>query len=131
MTSAVDAAPLHPVARELAAARGRARRAIRRSSAGTTGRSTTPVAWPRKVKRRYSLVPTICFNCEAACGLLAYVDQETLKIQKFEGNPMHPGQPRAQLRQGPGDAQPGQRPRAHPLSAASASGRAAAASGSA
>ena len=50
-----------------------------------------PVAWPRKVKRGYSLIPTICFNCEAACGLLAYVDRQTLKIQKFEGNPVHPG----------------------------------------
>src|ERR1700674_2052287 len=48
-------------------------------------------AWPRKVKRRYSLIPTICFNCEAACGLLAYVDRDTGKIQKFEGNPAHPG----------------------------------------
>src|SRR5687767_6500160 len=42
--------------------------------------------WPRKVERRYSLVPTICFNCEAACGLLAYVDKETGEIQKLEGN---------------------------------------------
>ncbi|MBI1848298.1 MAG: molybdopterin-dependent oxidoreductase [Candidatus Rokubacteria bacterium] len=50
-----------------------------------------PVAWPRKVKREYALVPTICFNCEAACGLLAYVDKQTLRIQKFEGNPAHPG----------------------------------------
>jgi anaerobic selenocysteine-containing dehydrogenase len=50
-----------------------------------------PVAWPRKVKRRYALLPTICFNCEAACGLLAYVDTQSLRIQKFEGNPMHPG----------------------------------------
>jgi anaerobic selenocysteine-containing dehydrogenase len=50
-----------------------------------------PRAWPRRVKRRYSLIPTICFNCEAACGLLAYVDKETLRIQKFEGNPEHPG----------------------------------------
>jgi anaerobic selenocysteine-containing dehydrogenase len=41
--------------------------------------------------RRYSLVPTTCFNCEAACGLLAYVDQETKEIRKFEGNPYHPG----------------------------------------
>ncbi len=49
------------------------------------------VAWPRKVKRRYSLIPTICFNCEAACGLLAYVDKTTGRIQKFEGNPVHPG----------------------------------------
>src|SRR5438132_4285510 len=50
-----------------------------------------PKAWPRKVERHYSLVPTICFNCEAACGLLAYVDKETMQIQKFEGNPLHPG----------------------------------------
>ncbi len=49
------------------------------------------VAWPRKVKRRYRLIPTICFNCEAACGLLAYVDKTTGRIQKFEGNPVHPG----------------------------------------
>jgi len=50
-----------------------------------------PRAWPKKVARRYRLVPTICFNCEAACGLLAYVDPQTFKIQKFEGNPEHPG----------------------------------------
>ncbi len=50
-----------------------------------------PAAWPRKVRRRYALIPTICFNCEAACGLLAYVDRQTLRIQKFEGNPVHPG----------------------------------------
>ena len=50
-----------------------------------------PKAWPRSVERRYQLVPTICFNCEAACGLLAYVDKERLTIQKFEGNPEHPG----------------------------------------
>ena len=48
-------------------------------------------AWPRKIVRRYSLIPTICFNCEAACGLLAYVDRDTGKIRKFEGNPLHPG----------------------------------------
>jgi len=48
-------------------------------------------SWPKKVERRYSLVPTTCFNCEAACGLLAYVDQESGEIQKLEGNPLHPG----------------------------------------
>jgi len=48
-------------------------------------------AWPRKVERRYSLVPTICFNCESGCGLLAYVDKSTGKIRRFEGNPVHPG----------------------------------------
>ncbi len=41
--------------------------------------------------RRYMLVPTTCFNCEAACGLLAYVDRDTLDIRKLEGNPEHPG----------------------------------------
>ncbi|MGA7306882.1 MAG: molybdopterin-dependent oxidoreductase, partial [Rhodothermales bacterium] len=48
-------------------------------------------AWPKRVARRYTLVPTVCFNCESACGLLAYVDRETLEIKKFEGNPAHPG----------------------------------------
>lgn len=48
-------------------------------------------AWPKKVARRYSLVPTVCFNCESGCGLLAYVDKETYAIKKFEGNPAHPG----------------------------------------
>jgi anaerobic selenocysteine-containing dehydrogenase len=37
------------------------------------------------------LVPTTCFNCESACGLLAYVDRQTLEIRKLEGNPEHPG----------------------------------------
>lgn len=50
-----------------------------------------PAHWPRKVERHYSLVPTICFNCEAGCGLLAYVDKENMQIRKFEGNPVHPG----------------------------------------
>lgn len=47
--------------------------------------------WPQKVARRYTLVPTTCFNCESACGLLAYVDKTTFEIKKFEGNPVHPG----------------------------------------
>ncbi len=50
-----------------------------------------PSAWPQRRERRYLLVPTTCFNCEAACGLLAYVDRETLQVRKFEGNPEHPG----------------------------------------
>jgi anaerobic selenocysteine-containing dehydrogenase len=48
-------------------------------------------AWPERSERRYMLVPTTCFNCESACGLLAYVDKETLGVRKFEGNPEHPG----------------------------------------
>lgn len=47
-------------------------------------------AWPRQQKKRYRLVPTVCFNCEAACGLLAYVDKDNGNIRKLEGHPLHP-----------------------------------------
>jgi anaerobic selenocysteine-containing dehydrogenase len=50
-----------------------------------------PAAWPRKVEKHYTLVPTVCFNCEAGCGLLGYVDKRDFTIRKFEGNPAHPG----------------------------------------
>lgn len=46
--------------------------------------------WARKEKKKYTIVPTTCFNCEAACGLLAYIDQEKGAVRKFEGNPYHP-----------------------------------------
>jgi anaerobic selenocysteine-containing dehydrogenase len=48
-------------------------------------------SWPRKERRRYWIVPSICFNCESACGILAYVDKETGAVRKIEGNPVHPG----------------------------------------
>ncbi|MCF6227426.1 MAG: molybdopterin-dependent oxidoreductase [Planctomycetes bacterium] len=48
-------------------------------------------ASPLREKRAYTIVPTTCFNCESACGLLAYVDKERNKVRKFEGNPLHPG----------------------------------------
>ena len=48
-------------------------------------------AWPERVEHHAMLVPTTCFNCESACGLLAYVDRDTLQVRKFEGNPEHPG----------------------------------------
>ena len=48
-------------------------------------------AWPAREEKHYQLVPTTCFNCESACGLLAYVDRETGQVRKFEGNPEHPG----------------------------------------
>ena len=48
-------------------------------------------AWPKRVERHYMLVPTTCFNCESACGLLAYVDRDTMEVRKYEGNPEHPG----------------------------------------
>lgn len=47
--------------------------------------------WPNRTERHYLLVPTTCFNCESACGLLAYVDRDTAQVRKFEGNPEHPG----------------------------------------
>ncbi|MBK5298557.1 MAG: molybdopterin-dependent oxidoreductase, partial [Vicinamibacteria bacterium] len=48
-------------------------------------------SWPKKDRRRYWIIPSICFNCESACGILAYVDKETLDVRKIEGNPLHPG----------------------------------------
>ncbi|NIR50459.1 molybdopterin-dependent oxidoreductase [candidate division KSB1 bacterium] len=48
-------------------------------------------SWPRRDPRHYMIVPTTCFNCEAGCGLLSYIDKETLRVRKFEGNPYHPG----------------------------------------
>ncbi|MCG3127172.1 MAG: Nitrate reductase [Phycisphaerae bacterium] len=49
-------------------------------------------AWPADARaRHYRLIPTTCFNCESACGLLAYVDKQTGEIRKLEGNPLHPG----------------------------------------
>ncbi|MHC5065700.1 MAG: molybdopterin dinucleotide binding domain-containing protein [Planctomycetota bacterium] len=48
-------------------------------------------AWPKKLPRNYQLIPTTCFNCEAACGLVAYVDKKSSTIRKLEGNPYHPG----------------------------------------
>lgn len=46
--------------------------------------------WAKKEKKKYSIVPTTCFNCESACGLLAYIDKEKNEVRKFEGNPYHP-----------------------------------------
>ena len=50
-----------------------------------------PQSWPERKERHYSIIPTTCFNCESACGLLAYIDKDTNKVRKFEGNPHHPG----------------------------------------
>jgi anaerobic selenocysteine-containing dehydrogenase len=49
-----------------------------------------PKAWPARDTRHYQLVPTTCFNCEANCGLVAWIDKETGTIAKLEGNPHHP-----------------------------------------
>ncbi len=68
-------------------------------------------AWPERVERRSMLVPTTCFNCESACGLLAYVDPDTLQRPQVRGEPRAPRLPGPQLRQGAGHPQPGDRPR--------------------
>ena len=56
---------------------------------------------PNGEEHHYALVPTVCFNCEAACGLLAYVDKESLDIHKIEGHPLHPGSRGGTVRRGP------------------------------
>ena len=53
--------------------------------------ATDARAHPRKVKREFMLIPTTCFNCESACGLLAHVAKDDLSVAKVEGNPAHPG----------------------------------------
>ena len=62
-------------------------------------------------------MPTTCFNCESACGLLAYVDRETGEIRKFEGNPEHPGSRGRNCAKGPATLNQIQDPGPHPLSA--------------
>ncbi|HEX5366194.1 MAG TPA: molybdopterin-dependent oxidoreductase [Acidimicrobiales bacterium] len=49
-----------------------------------------PRAWPERRDRHYQLVPTTCFNCEANCGLVAWIDKESGELAKLEGNPLHP-----------------------------------------
>lgn len=38
----------------------------------------------------YMLVPTACSNCEASCGLTAWIDKKTFTVKKYMGNPLHP-----------------------------------------
>ena len=90
MQDLTPAEPLHPVARTLAAPASGLER-YPPAARWDDWEELDSKAWPRKVKRRFQLIPTICFNCEAGCGLLAYVDVESLKVHKFEGNPVHPG----------------------------------------
>ena len=82
--------PLHPVAQRLAAPASGLER-FPPPARWDDWEEYDAKAWPAKVKRQFQLIPTICFNCEAACGLLAYVDPKTMQIHKFEGNPVHPG----------------------------------------
>ncbi len=38
----------------------------------------------------YMIVPTACSNCEASCGLTAWIDKKTFTVKKYMGNPFHP-----------------------------------------
>ena len=91
---------------------------FRPRNAGTTGSSSTPRRGREREEQHYMLVPTTCFNCESACGLLAYVDRDDAAGPEVRGQPRAPRFAGPQLRQGPGDPQPGHRPRPDPLPAA-------------
>ncbi len=39
----------------------------------------------------FMIVPTACSNCEASCGLTAWIDKKTFTVKKYMGNPLHPG----------------------------------------
>ena len=39
----------------------------------------------------FMLVPTVCSNCEAGCGLTAWVNKDTMTVRKYMGNPLHTG----------------------------------------
>ena len=43
------------------------------------------------LEHEYMIIPTACSNCEASCGLTAWVDKKTLTVQKYMGNPLHSG----------------------------------------
>ena len=50
-----------------------------------------PQAWPRRVERRYQLRPHHLLQLRGGLRAPRLRRQETLTIQKFEGNPEHPG----------------------------------------
>ena len=78
------------------------------SSGGTTGSSA---------RRRYSLVPTTCFNCEAACGLVAYVDKRRTRSASSRAIRTIPGVRGRNCAKGPATLNQIKDPGAHPLSA--------------
>ncbi len=47
---------------------------------------------PNGIKvNNFMIVPTACSNCEASCGLTAWIDKDTLTVKKYMGNPLHAG----------------------------------------
>ena len=79
---------------------------------------TTRKRTPARSPHEYMLIPTTCFNCESACGLLALRRQGRPDDHQARGQPGAPRLARPQLRQGPGHDQPDQRPGADPVPAA-------------
>ena len=73
--------------------------------------------WPRKVEKHCRIIPTICFNCEAACGLVAVCRKGHQSHSPLRRQSRTSRQPRPQLRQRTGDAQSSHRSRTHSLSA--------------
>ncbi len=73
--------------------------------------------WPRKVEKHCRIIPTICFNCEAACGLLRFCRKGHQSHSPLRRQSRTSRQPRPQLRQRAGDAQSSNRSRTDSLSA--------------
>jgi anaerobic selenocysteine-containing dehydrogenase len=47
---------------------------------------------PNGIKvNNFMIVPTACSNCEASCGLTAWIDKSTMTVKKYMGNPLHAG----------------------------------------
>ena len=101
-------------------------RRTRPPSSGTTGASTTRRPWPRRVERRYMLVPDHLLQLRGRLRPAGLRGQGHDAGPQVRGQPAPPGVARPQLRQGPGHHQPDQRPRADPLPAAARRARAAA-----
>ena len=38
----------------------------------------------------FIIVPTACSNCEASCGITAWIDKKSFTVKKYMGNPLHP-----------------------------------------
>ena len=46
--------------------------------------------WPHAIEKHYFVVPTTCQNCEAGCGMIAFVGKDDWTVRRMEGNPLHP-----------------------------------------
>ena len=85
---------------------------------GTTTSTSSRRAGRRRTGGNYWIIPSICFNCESACGILAYVDKETADRPQDRRQPAPSRQPRPHLREGRRHAEPARGSGSHPLSAA-------------